>query len=247
MDMAKRHLVTAHQANYLPYLGFFEKISISDLFVLVDDTQFVKRGPFGWIHRNRILGPNGPQWLTIPVETHDKYDQLISEVKISQNTPWRRKHLKSIEVAYRKSPFYSELFPEIQDIYEREWQDLLSISSEMINWVLKVLKIETPQMRSSSLSLQGKSSDYVLELAQKTNATHYLSGMHGREYLDLEKFKEAKMELVFQDFKCEPYLQGKREQFTPYLSTLDALFSVGPESTRELLVKGSRYNCPHQG
>ena len=76
---------------------------LATLFVLVDDTQFVKRGPFGWIHRNRILGPQGPQWLTIPVETHDKYEQLISEVKISQKTPWQRKHLRSIEVAYAKA------------------------------------------------------------------------------------------------------------------------------------------------
>ena len=244
-DSAKRHLVTAHQANYLPYLGFFEKVSVSDLFVLVDDTQFVKRGNFGWIHRNRILSPQGPQWLTIPVETHDKYDQLISEVQISQKTPWRRKHIRSIEVAYRKSPYFEELFPELNIIYEREWTDLLSISSEMINWILKQLKIETPQVRSSSLNLKGKSSEYVLELAKNSGATHYLSGMHGKDYLDLELFESEKMGLVFQDFNCVPYLQGKHaKMFTPYLSALDALFWVGPESTLKLLKQGSRYKIP---
>jgi len=243
---AKCHLVTAHQANYLPYLGFFEKISVSDLFVLVDDTQFVKRGSFGWIHRNRILGPQGPQWLTIPVETHAKYEQRIDEVKVSQQLPWQRKHLRSIEVAYRKSAFFEQFYPELQTIYATRWEDLLSISSAMINWILNKLSIETPQLRSSTLELQGKGSAYVLELAQKTGATHYLSGMHGRDYLELENFEKAKMGLVFQDFKCESYQQGLAKEFTPYLSTLDALFWIGPESTRELLRKGARYNLPNR-
>lgn len=243
-EAGKRFIVTAHQANYLPYLGFFEKISVSDLFILVDDTQFVKRGSFGWINRNKILGPNGPQWLTLPVETHDKYDQCISDVKISQKTPWRRKHLRSIEVAYRKSPYFDRLFPELKKIYEQDWCDLLAISSKMIDWVLRELKIDTPQMLSSSLELKGSSSDYVLELAQKSGATHYLSGMHGRDYLDLDKFESAKMSLIFQDFKCLPYPQGKQSEFVSHLSTLDALFWVGPEKTSELLRDGADYKLP---
>jgi hypothetical protein len=243
-EAAQRTIVTAHQANYLPYLGFFEKISVSDLFVLVDDTQFVKRGSFGWIHRNKILGPNGSQWLTLPVETHGKYDQSIADVKISQKTPWRRKHLRSLEVAYRKSPFYDQLFPGLKDIYEQEWDNLLAISSKLINWVLVTLKIKTPQMLSSSLGLKGSSTDYVLELAQKSGASHYLSGLHGRDYLDLEIFKTAKMGLIFQDFTCLPYTQGKQSEFVSHLSTLDALFWIGPEKTCELLKAGSNYKIP---
>ena len=69
---------------------------------------------------------------------------------------------------------------------------------------------EIPQMLSSALDLQGKGSDYVLELAQKTNATHYLSGMHGKDYLDLEQFDEAKMGLVFQDFSCRALPSGQK-------------------------------------
>ena len=61
-------LLTAHQPNYLPYPGFFQKIAAADEFLVVDTTQFVKRGPFGWIHRNKIRTPNGPIWLTLPVK-----------------------------------------------------------------------------------------------------------------------------------------------------------------------------------
>jgi hypothetical protein len=235
-------IVTAHQANYLPYLGFFEKISVSDLFVLVDDTQFVKRGPFGWIHRNRILGNSGePQWLTIPVLTHDRYEQRIDEVIIDHQTPWARKHLRSIETAYRKCPFFDSLYPSLKPIYEQHWTKLLDLSEAMILWVLQQLDIKTPMTRSSIYQLNKKSSDYVLELAQKSGATHYLSGTHGKDYLDVVQFKQANMGLIFQEFDCTPYAQLKQTSFVSHLSTIDTLFQVGPSATRELLKQGGGY------
>ncbi|MBF0198160.1 MAG: WbqC family protein [Planctomycetes bacterium] len=238
-------LVTAHQANYLPYLGFFEKISVSDLFVLVDDTQFVKRGAFGWIHRNRILGPNGPQWLTVPVQTHERYHQKISETKISNGINWRRKHLRAIEVAYRKSPYYKEYYPFFEEFYHKEWVNLLDISQVFIEWCMGILEIKTPLLLSSSLGLKGQSSEYVLELAQKSGASHYLSGIHGRDYLALDEFEEHKMGLVFQEFKCLSYPQSSNKgEFISHLSILDALFNVGAEGVKELMVKGAQYELP---
>jgi hypothetical protein len=242
-----RFIVTAHQANYLPYLGFFEKISVADRYILVDDTQFVKRGAFGWIHRNRILGPQGePIWLTVPCKTHDRYDQLISDVEIVQQTPWRRKHLRSIESAYAKTPFFKDLFSQLQAIYQREWTHLVDISEHLILWVLDVLGIEIPVSRSSELELSQKSSNYVLELAQKSGASHYLSGTHGKDYLDLETFEKANMGLIFQNFTCHPYpqlkgKQSKQEGFISHLSTLDALFQIGPQGTRDLMARSGGY------
>lgn len=243
-----RRLVTAHQANYLPYPGFFEKIGVADLFVLVDDTQFVKRGPFGWIHRNRILGAGAEAlWLTVPVKTHDRYLQKIGEVEIDGAREWRRKHWKSLQFCYRSAPFFAELGPRFEALYERDWKKLLPLSAAMIELILDILGIRTPIILSSSLGLEGKGSDYVLELARKTEATHYLSGVHGRDYLDLESFSKAGVGLVFQDFECLPYAQGAASAFVPRLSIIDALFFAGPEGTRRLLEDGSRYQVPEKG
>jgi hypothetical protein len=238
---AGRTIVTAHQANYLPYLGFIEKISVADRFVLVDDTQFVKRGPFGWIHRNRILSQTGPQWLTVPGKTHDRYDQLINQVEIDNSSCWSRKHLRSIELSYKKSPYFGEVFPSLELIYQKEWTHLVDLSETLIVWMLNILDIQVPLTRSSQYHCSGKGSDYVLELAQKSGATHYLSGVHGRDYLTLETFEQARMGLIFQDFKCLPYPQNRAQEFISHLSTLDALFNAGPEGTRELLQKGGGY------
>ncbi|MBF0245420.1 MAG: WbqC family protein [Planctomycetes bacterium] len=231
-------LVSAHQANYLPYTGFFEKVLAADHFILVDDTQFVKRGSFGWIHRNRILGANGPMWLTLPVKTHQRYSQNIGEVELDGDA-WRRKHWRSLEHSYRNAPFFSEVAPFFKETYSREWTHLLPLSRHLIQGTLDLLGVTTPLAMSSELGLQGHGSDYVLELARKTGASHYLSGMHGRDYLNVGDFAEAGIGLVFQEFRCPEYPQGKEgASFIPNLSIVDALFSVGPRGTRELLERG---------
>lgn len=240
-----RRLVTAHQANYLPYLGFFEKISVSDVFVLVEDTQFVKRGEFGWIHRNRILGTDGqPLWLTVPVKTHDRYLQKISGTEIDQARDWRRKHWRSIQTCYRTAPHFAALAPRFEEVYATSWDRLLPLSDALITLILDILGVRTPTMRSTELGLVRTGSDYVLELAQKTGATHYLSGVHGRDYLRQEDFAAAGVGLVFQDFACLPYPQRGKGAFTSHLSVLDALFFTGAEGVRRLLRQGARYQVP---
>ena len=242
---APRHLVTAHQANYLPYLGFFQKILVSDLFVLVDDTQFVKRGAFGWIHRNRILGSDGePLWLTVPALTHDRYDQKISEVEIDNRRDWRRKHWRSLALCYAKAPHFKEHAATLEAIYAQPWTHLLPLSRALIEWFLAALSIRTPLRVASEYGITGQGSDYVLELARKTGATHYLSGTHGRDYLKTEDFAAASCGLVFQDFTCLSYPQGRGERFQSHLCALDALFWNGADGTRRLLEAGARYEIP---
>lgn len=237
-------VVTAHQANYLPYLGFFEKILVADRYVLVDDTQFVKRGPFGWIHRNRILGSSGPQWLTVPVKTHGRYDQNIADAVIDSQRNWSRKHLRAFELSYRKSPHFETIYPVLEAIYAREWTHLVDLSQALIEQVLQWLEIHRPITRSSAYGIEGQGSAYVLELAQKSGATHYLSGVHGKDYLDLPAFDSAGMGLIFQNFTCHPYLQLGQKSFVSHLSTFDALFNVGPKGTLQLLKEGGTINCP---
>ncbi len=242
--MSERNLVTAHQANFLPYLGFFEKIYVSDAFVLVDDTQFVKRGPYGWIHRNKILTQKGPVWLTVPVKTHDAYDQLISQTQIVDDSTWKRKHLRSIEFAYKKTEYFEQFFDDIKSIYLDSHPYLLSLSRAFIEWVLRLLGLNIPIQLASNLKLQGKGTDYVVDLALKSNASHYLSGKHGLDYLDKEIVEEKNLKIIYQDFECKPYEQINSDSFESNMCILDVLFNVGVEGTIELLEEGSNYEVP---
>lgn len=228
-------IVTGHQPNYLPYPGFFDKIIEADLFVLVDNTQFVKRGPFGWIHRNRIRTPDGWMWLTVPCITSGRFHQNIHEVEIANHEPWRRKHKKSIHWHYKKAPYFDKYWTAIQQIYEQEWEKLQPLSEAFLELFFEWLNIDTPVERATSLQVEGKSTEYVIDLCQKTNADQYLSGIHGRDYLEMEQFDDVGVELLFQDFSFPVYNQVYNDTFIPNLSILDLLMNHGPES-REILL-----------
>lgn len=225
--------LTAHQPNYLPYPGFFQKIAAADHFLIVDTTQFVKRGPFGWIHRNRIRTPNGPIWLSLPVIHKGRYHQTIRDTELNSKVNWRGKHWKSIEFNYRKSPHWDRFSPSLREIYERDWTHLAPLSTALIRWFMNALELERPVTMASDLAAKGQSTDYIVSFCQELGATQFLSGVHGRDYLDTPQFDSAGIELLFQSYAPPEYLADGREldedvQFT----LLDMLFWCGDEATK---------------
>lgn len=235
-------LLTGHQPNYMPYPGFFEKIARSDRFLIVDHVQFVKRGPFGWIHRNRIRteGGEGWSWLTVPVVTKGKYHQSIRETAIDNATPWTRKHWKTLEWNYRKAPHFSEYGPEIAALYERKWEWLIDLAEEWIRLLLRWLEIDRELERTSEMDISGKATEMVVDMCRKTEADGYLSGMHGKDYLDGEAFRSAGIDLQFQDFSCPEYPQCGSGPFVPNLSVVDMILNCGPASIDLLMGKDGR-------
>ncbi|MCG8418511.1 MAG: WbqC family protein [Proteobacteria bacterium] len=225
-------LVTGHQPNYLPYPGFFAKIARADLFIVVDNTQFVKRGRFGWIHRNRIKNGKSWGWLTVPVLTRGKFTQSIRETAIENSTPWTRKHWRTIELAYRKTPYFDVYAEELHAVYQRRWDWLWQLNLELTRLILKWLDISTPVKVASEIGIEGRATDLVLDICRKTGANRYLSGVHGRDYLDCERFDKEGIGLEFQDYQCPEYPQTPAEPFIANLSTIDLLFNCGADSRR---------------
>jgi len=228
-------MLTAHQPNYLPYPGFFQKIAAADAFLLVDTTQFVKRGPFGWIHRNRIRGANGPQWLSLPVLNKGKYEQSIAEAKLNHRVDWRRKHFKAIQLSYQKTPHWERFGPGLEEIYQREWSHVAKLNTTIIQWFLKTLELDDRAFHTaSSLSASGKSSDYIVAFCQELGADEFLSGIHGRDYLQMDQFEKARIEVHFQNYTPPTYDVDPKWE-TPgesNYSMLDALMWSGDEIIR---------------
>ena len=230
-------LLVGHQPNYLPYLGFFHKIAQADLFVIVDNVQFVKRGPFGWIHRNRIRtdGGEGWSWLTVPVLTKGKFEQKIRDVELDPDAPWARKHWKSLEWAYRGAPQFAWTAERLRPGYDRTWKRLAELNEEVIRVLLDAFGIRTPVERAGDRGVEGKATEYVVNLCRTYGADAYLSGIHGRDYLDPAAFAAAGINLRFQEFEHPVYPQGRPGPFVPNLSAVDLLFQRGPESRGILL------------
>ncbi len=221
-------LLTAHQPNYLPYPGFFQKVASADEFLIVDTTQFVKRGPFGWIHRNKIGTPNGPIWLTLPVLTKGRFDQRICEVELDPRRDWAKKHWKSLEWNYSQSPHWEQFSPGLKKIYQRSWSHLSPLTTEIIRWFFNVLEIDLPFHLASDLKADGVATDYILAFCRELGATEFLSGIHGRDYLEVDRFTSENIKLHFQEYSPPIYSVPGRSVLEN-LSMLDAILWGGEE------------------
>ena len=218
--------VSILQISYLPWLGFFEQMHRSDQFVLYDDIQFTRRE---WRNRNRIRIEEGSTWLTVPVIQKNKYKQTLLETKIDNTTSWKRKHLETIRCHYSKTPFFDLYFPWCEKVYNSEWNYLLDLSLETIQYLKEELKIKTPIVRSSELGGAGNKTQRLISICKKLGATHYLSGESARSYILDSEFSNQNIELEYQEYQHPEYPQ-RYEGFVPFLSTIDLLFNCGEKS-----------------
>lgn len=230
-------IVAIHQPNFLPWLGFFNKVALSDVFILLDNVQFPKTGGT-WTNRVRIMVSGNPAWITVPVVRNYHGVRLIKDMEINNETPWRTRTLKTIEMNYKKHPFFDDEWPFVKDLISHETVSLCAFNIHAISTLAGRLNLGTSKLVVGSiLEAQGKGTDLLISLTQSVNATTYLCGDGASEYQEDHLFAEAGLNLEHHNFTHPVYPQ-KTPQFTPGLSVIDALFSVGTESARHLLRNG---------
>ncbi|MDE1817925.1 MAG: WbqC family protein [Thaumarchaeota archaeon] len=221
-------IVSIHQPGYLPWLGFFKKISASDVFVFLDDVQYEKNG---WHNRNKIRTSDGSIWLTVPIRS--SFGTLLKEVKIDNTSNWIEKHRKSIQINYSKAKHFKEFSSLLMPIYEKNFDLLVDINMQIIELLIKQLEIKTKTLFSSELNISEKSSDRILEICKKLGATVYLSGALGRNYLNLTDFEKNGIEIQFQNFQHPTYSQYYTP-FLPNMGAIDLVYNEGPNSSKIL-------------
>ncbi len=228
-------IVTIHQPQYLPWLGYFNKAYQADIFIILDNVQFTKND---WQNRNRIKTSQGWQWLTVPV-LHD-HGQSINEVKIDNKKNWCKAHFNALQMNYSKAPYFTDYVGFFESVYSKEWNLLSDINKAIIEQIIQWLGIETKIVTASDYVSTDESTQRLIDLCKEFEATTYLSGVDGKKYMDIEKFKENGIELEIQDFQHPVYPQlwtdGKNENFISHMSAIDLLFNYGPKSSE--LVKG---------
>ncbi len=225
-------IVAVHQPNFLPWPGYFSKISKSDVFVLLDNVQYTKNG---FINRNRIKTPQGDLWLTVPVRSNGLSSMLIEDVKISNKFDWRKKHLQTLAMSYKRARFFDQIYGEIEKTYyETDWSSLCEFNMSLLKMVLRELALQSQLIRASELDVEGKSTRLLVNIVEKLGGDTYLSGYSGSKYQERELFEEAGITLQQYDFTPPTYPQLWGD-FLPKLSIIDLLFNCGPESLDILL------------
>lgn len=214
------NIVSIHQPNFIPWLGYFYKIKKSDIFVFLDNVQFSKNS---YQNRVKIKSSQGAIWLTVPVM--QSFGQLTKDVKINNKEPWREKHLKTIEMNYKRSKYFKPVYEILNQVYyKKEWDLLTELNIEFINKISQYLSIETKTIRSSSLNVDGKSTDLLINIIKELHCFTYFSGKGAVNYQDEDKYKENDITLVYTDFRHPVYPQLWKE-FVEGLSIIDMLFN----------------------
>ena len=230
--------LSINQPAYIPWLGYFDRIDHADLHIVLDHVQFEKNS---FINRNKMHSNLKPQWITIPVSKGENGENSIREIKTFNNKKWIKTHLKTITQNYSKAPFFEDYFEEFSYLLKTKTNEsnLLKIIEPINLLILKFLDIKTPIVYSSKLDIKSKKSDLVLDICLSQKATQYLSGINGKDYLDIQSFSDNNIKVAFQEYNHPVYYQGQRD-FNPYLSILDLLFYHGEESMK-ILRKGRNF------
>ena len=225
-------LVAGHQPNLYPYGGFFAKLATVDEFVIVDNTQYVKKQ---YHNRNSVKFPDGEvRWMTIPVRNSGHYKQRINETEIDDSLNWRRKHEKTLRSNYSSAPFFDEFYPQIKLLLNMKWRFLADYNIAVIKTCVEYLKIDTPLVKASEIPIAGASTELILDICRKTASDTYLHGKHARDYVDFKLLENAGITNLIQDYSAVAYPQVVGD-FTPNLSILDIIFNCGPKSLEVIL------------
>jgi hypothetical protein len=213
------------QPSYLPWLGFFDQIDRVDVFVYYDDVQYDKNG---WRNRNRVKGPNGPVWLSVPVKLSGRGLQCINQVEMD-GQGWSRKHLRSIEQFYAKAPYGRDYIPRLSELLSQRWTRLVDLDLAINGAIVEWLGLGAKIVRSSSLGIEGRRNERLIGICRHFGADRYLSGNSARVYIDEMAFAKMGISIEWQDYSHPVYPQ-MHGPFVSHLSIIDLLMNVGPDS-----------------
>lgn len=231
--------VAGIQPGYLPWLGYFDQMRRVDAFIVADEMQFTTTG---WAHRNRVRGPHGPHWLTVPV--HYSLGEAICQVRLSPYVPWAERHLELLEHFYRRSPFRHELLDELAPLLRVPATRLVGVTIPLLRRLCDWLGIRTPLLVSSELGLERVYAETfpdkpspthrIVAFLRHLGATRLLQGETARGYLDVELCRRYGIEVEFHHYPHPEYPQLFRP-FVSHLSVVDLLLCCGPEGARQVL------------
>jgi hypothetical protein len=221
------------QPYFLPYLGYFQLIRAVDAFVIYDNIQFAKKG---WIHRNRILINGSAALFTIPIKRASDYLDVNQRELASNCSIEIAKHLRRIQSAYSKAPYFHEAMPIIEECFAGEDTNLFSFVYHAIRTLLSHLKINTPIHISSSLSVSRslKGEERVIATCKTLGATHYINSPGGKELYKSGHFATEGVELSFLEPKIPEYSQFEHP-FVANLSVIDVIMFNGQKATNKIL------------
>lgn len=218
-------IIAIHQPQYLPWLGYFDKMDRADAFCYLDNVQYKKNE---WQNRNRLKTAQGVQWITVPVRY--RFPQKMIEVTLNDTVKWRHKHIQALVTNYSKASFFSEYFSIFESVLKCDFEHIVDLNITMIEKIRNILGItDKPTVRASELSLSDDPTGRLVDICMHFGGNTYLAGQDGAKYMDMSQFEESGIRVVAQTYNHPEYPQLYGD-FQSHISIVDLIFNCGPGS-----------------
>jgi len=226
------------QPYFLPYIGYISLIKHTDMFILLDEVQFIRHG---WIERNRILKPTtGWQYIQVPLQKHS-HTESIKNIQINNNLDWRKRILAQNEHYKKKAPYYRRVVDLLKEIFSKEYTTIVELNKDALNTICDYLSIKKDIRVYSEMGLTiepvSGPDEWALNISKALQANEYRNPPGGISIFRKEKYDRANIALVFHKVKAEEYSQKNNQPFIPHLSILDVMMFNSIERTNELLMQ----------
>lgn len=202
MSNCSKKVISIHQPNYIPWLGYFYKIYLADIFVFLDDAQFSNEGMHNWHY---IKTAQGLQRIKIPVK--QRLGDKINEVQTRDALGWKQKHLRSLELNYKKASHFQEIFNEFSHLLLRSYPSLAAMNECFITWVCRRLGFKTVFIKSSPLKIISSREQKILDIVTVLGGTDYYSGTGAQVYQNEDNFNKKGIRLSYIQYRPFTYTQ----------------------------------------
>lgn len=229
--------VCIHQPTYLPWLGFFDKLLASDVWVVLDDAELSRQS---WITRVHVRNGGERLLLSIPVRHRFSDHAPLHDIRIDTSHHWQRKHDRALRQSYGRSPHFAAIEPLLVVLYTTPAERLVDFTMIGLEWLRERLGVAVEIVYSSRLDAGAATgTERLVRLTRAVGGEVYVTGSGSRGYLEPAQFYAAGLGLEWQDYVEQPYRQG-RGAFVNRLSALDAMAELGAAGSAELLRRGHR-------
>lgn len=222
------HSAVLMQPYFLGWLGFYELFFKPNLFVYLDDFDFTRHGRG---QSNTLLINSQIKKMTLSVSHTGGGPRSYIDVMPVHDTRWTRKFLSTVSTAYIRAPYHAAILNMLQAWLEPTYANLADMLIAFNEHLCKYLNTERPYLRSSQITYDAtaKRSQRIYNIVESIDAKRYYATSGSVNYMFADNvFPCSTVEVLFQDFRPQPYPQVNSPDFTPYLSALDALFNVSP-------------------
>lgn len=232
-------LVAIHQPNFLPWLGYFDKIARADRFVVLDSVPLQLTGS-NYTNRVKMVVSGKPSWITMPLRRGHKARSRIDQAEYVVNAAVRQRMIRSIAQSYAKAPFFTTTMPLVERILGLETTSLVDFNLSGIYVLAEMLGVSTAHIvRSSTMVVDGRSNELLIDIVRAAGGDTYLAGHGADGYQDNAIFAANGVAVQYQAYVHPVYRQCNVGEFVPGMSAIDALMNCGPDAARLI---GSKRN-----